>query len=67
MKINKKQSQQLANILTAVGTIILSGGLTWYFSSKAITLLVLNIAVIMSLIVYLAAITVLGGKNVNRS
>ena len=67
MKINDKQSQQIATILTAVATILLSGALTWYFTTKAISINLLYTMVSAATFVYMMAVLVLGVKHADRS
>ncbi len=67
MKINDKQSQQIATIFTAIATIVLSGALSWYFMSKAITVSMLCEMIMVAIIVYSVAVLVLGVENANRN
>jgi lipopolysaccharide export LptBFGC system permease protein LptF len=63
MGINKDQNKQIATVLTAIATILLSGALAAYINYKAISLAAMCLMVATDGLIYLGSIKVIGVKH----
>jgi hypothetical protein len=63
MGTNKDQNKQIATVLTAIATILLSGSFAAYINYKAISWLAMCLMIGTSLFIYIWSIKVLGVKH----